>query len=175
MLDSFGDFILPVMVVSIVFSGLVKKIKVFDCFMRGARKGLLTVYELLPSITGLVVAVTMLRASGGMELISRILFPITQLFGVPEEITPMALLSPVSGGGSLTLFESVLKTYGPDSFVGQVASVVMGSTDTTLYAVAVYYSAVNIKNTRHTLFAGLTADFLSLVLSSFFVRLTIGG
>lgn len=174
MLDALGDYVLPTMVVSIVAYGLVKKIKVFDCFMAGARKGLLTVYELLPSITGLVVAVTMLKASGGMDLISKLLSPVTQLFGVPDEITPMALLSPVSGGGSLSLFESVLKTHGPDSFVGQVASVVMGSTDTTLYAVTVYYSAVNIKNTRHTLFAGLTADFLSLVLSAFFVRLTIG-
>ena len=86
----------------------------------------------------------------------------------------MALLSPISGGGSLSLFESVLKTYGPDSFVGQVASVVMGSTDTTLYAVTVYYAAVNIKNTRHTLLAGLTADFMSLILSAFFVRMTVG-
>ena len=86
----------------------------------------------------------------------------------------MALLSPVSGGGSLSLFESVLKNYGPDSFIGQVASVVMGSTDTTLYAVTVYYAAVNIKNTRHTLLSGLTADFMSLVLSAFFVRMTVG-
>lgn len=169
----FGSYILPVMVVGIVLFGLAKKVKVFDCFMAGAKKGLHTVYELLPSITGLVVAVTMLKESGAMEIVSSLFYPITSLFGVPEEITPMALLSPVSGGGSLSLFESVLKTHGPDSFVGQVASVVMGSTDTTLYAVTVYYSAVGIKNTRHTLYAGLTADFLSLVLSAFFVRLTV--
>ncbi len=171
--DNFGSYILPVMVVGIVLFGMVKKVKVFDCFMSGARKGLHTVYELLPSITGLVVAVTMLKESGAMEIISSFLSPVTALFGVPDEITPMALLSPISGGGSLTLFESVLKTHGPDSFIGQVASVVMGSTDTTLYAVTVYYSAVGIKNTRHTLFAGLTADFLSLVLSAYFVRLTV--
>ncbi len=171
--DNFGSYILPVMVVGIVLFGLIKKVMVFDCFMSGAIKGLLTVNELLPSITGLVVAVTMLKESGAMEIISSFLSPVTALFGVPDEITPMALLSPISGGGSLTLFESVLKTHGPDSFVGQVASVVMGSTDTTLYAVTVYYSAVGIKNTRHTLLAGLTADFLSLVLSAYFVRLTI--
>ncbi len=171
--DNFGSYILPVMVVGIVLFGLIKKVKVFDCFMSGAKKGLHTVYELLPSITGLVVAVTMLKESGAMEIISSFLSPVTALFGVPDEITPMALLSPISGGGSLTLFESVLKTHGPDSFIGQVASVVMGSTDTTLYAVTVYYSAVGIKNTRHTLFAGLTADFLSLVLSAYFVRLTV--
>lgn len=174
MTDNWGSYVLPIMVVGIVAFGLYKKIKVFDCFMVGAKKGLHTVYELLPSITGLVVAVSMLKESGAMEIVSGILKPITSFFGVPEEITPMALLSPVSGGGSLSLFENVLKTYGPDSFIGQVASVVMGSTDTTLYAVTVYYAAVNIKNTRHTLISGLTADFMSLVLSAFFVKFTIG-
>lgn len=173
MLDKLGSYILPIMVVGIVTFGLVKKVKVFDCFMKGAKKGLFTVYELLPSITGLVLAVTMLKESGAMDILSSLLSPITSFFGVPDEITPMALLSPISGGGSLTLFESVLKTYGPDSFIGQVASVVMGSTDTTLYAVTVYYSAIGIKNTRHTLMAGLTADFMSLVLSAFFVRMTV--
>lgn len=173
MLDKLGSYILPIMVVGIVAFGLVKKVKVFDCFMTGAKKGLFTVYELLPSITGLVLAVTMLKESGAMDIMSSLLSPITSFFGVPDEITPMALLSPISGGGSLTLFESVLKTYGPDSFIGQVASVVMGSTDTTLYAVTVYYSAIGIKNTRHTLMAGLTADFMSLVLSAFFVRMTV--
>lgn len=173
MLDKLGSYILPIMVVGIVTFGLVKKVKVFDCFMKGAKKGLFTVYELLPSITGLVLAVTMLKESGAMDIMSSLLSPITSFFGVPDEITPMALLSPISGGGSLTLFESVLKTYGPDSFIGQVASVVMGSTDTTLYAVTVYYSAIGIKNTRHTLMAGLTADFMSLVLSAFFVRMTV--
>lgn len=173
MLDKLGSYILPIMVVGIVVFGLVKKVKVFDCFMKGAKKGLFTVYELLPSITGLVLAVTMLKESGAMDILSSFLSPVTSFFGVPDEITPMALLSPISGGGSLTLFESVLKTYGPDSFIGQVASVVMGSTDTTLYAVTVYYSAIGIKNTRHTLMAGLTADFMSLVLSAFFVKLTV--
>lgn len=172
-MKGFDSYLLPLMVVGTVIFGMVKKVRVFDCFMEGAKKGIHTLYELLPGITGLVVAVTMLKSSGAMDLISRALSPMTRLLGVPDEITPMALLSPISGGGSLTLFESVLKSYGPDSFIGQVASVLMGSTDTTLYAVTVYYAAVNIKNTRHTLFAGLCADFASLVLSAFFVRLTV--
>ena len=173
MTDTWGSYVLPIMVVGIVAFGLYKKVKVFDCFMMGAKKGLHTVYELLPSITGLVVAVTMLKESGAMDILSDVLSPVTRLFGVPKEIIPMALLGPISGGGSLSLFESALKAYGPDSFIGQVASVLMGSTDTTLYAVTVYYAAVNIKNTRHTLLSGLTADFMSLVLSAFFVRITV--
>ncbi|MCI7333757.1 MAG: spore maturation protein [Oscillospiraceae bacterium] len=173
MMDIIGEWVLPLMVVSIVIFGLYKKVRVFDCFMEGAKKGLRTVYDLLPTITGLVVAVTMLKQSGGMELIAKAFSPVAALLGVPEDTVPMALLSPISGGGSLSLFESVLKSDGPDSFLGQVASVLMGSTDTTLYAVTVYYAAVGIKNTRHTLYAGLAADFASFVLSPLFVRLTL--
>ncbi len=173
MMDIIGEWVLPLMVVSIVVFGLYKKVRVFDCFMEGAKKGLKTVYDLLPTITGLVVAVTMLKQSGGMELIAKAFSPVAALLGVPEDTVPMALLSPISGGGSLSLFESVLKSDGPDSFIGQVASVLMGSTDTTLYAVTVYYAAVGIKNTRHTLYAGLAADFASFVLSPLFVRLTL--
>ena len=173
MMDIIGEWVLPLMVVSIVVFGLYKKVRVFDCFMEGAKKGLRTVYDLLPTITGLVVAVTMLKQSGGMELIAKAFSPVAALLGVPEDTVPMALLSPISGGGSLSLFESVLKSDGPDSFLGQVASVLMGSTETTLYAVTVYYAAVGIKNTRHTLYAGLAADFASFVLSPLFVRLTL--
>ena len=173
-LNSFGNFVLPVMVVSIIGYGLYKKVKVFDAFIEGAKKGLFTVYELVPTITGLVLAVTMLQKSGGMELIAKAFSPVSSLFGIPEEVTPMALLSPISGGGSLSLFENILKEYGPDSLLGRIGSVLMGSTDTTIYAVTVYYSAINIKNTRHTLYAGLCADFASYVLSTFFVRLTLG-
>lgn len=173
MMDLIGAWVLPLMVVSIVLFGLFKKVRVFDCFMEGAKKGLKTVYDLLPTITGLVVAVTMLKESGAMALIAKAFSPVAALLGVPEETVPMALLSPISGGGSLSLFESVLKSDGPDSFLGQVASVLMGSTDTTLYAVTVYYAAISIKNTRHTLYAGLAADFASFVLSPLFVRLTL--
>lgn len=173
MMDLIGEWVLPLMVVSIVLFGLFKRVRVFDCFMEGAKKGLKTVYDLLPTITGLVVAVTMLKESGAMALIAKAFSPVAALLGVPEETVPMALLSPISGGGSLSLFESVLKSDGPDSFLGQVASVLMGSTDTTLYAVTVYYAAISIKNTRHTLYAGLAADFASFVLSPLFVRLTL--
>lgn len=173
MLDSFSYWILPLAVTGTVIFGLIKKVKVFDCFMQGAKKGIFTVYELLPSITGLVVAVTMLRASGALNILSDVFLPVAKNLNIPGEVIPMALISPVSGGGSMTFFEQVLKEHGPDSFLGQVASVLMGSTDTTVYAVTVYYAAVGIKKTRHTLYAGLIADFTCFLLASFFVRLTI--
>lgn len=173
MIDALSFWVLPLTVVGTVVFGLLKKVKVFDCFAEGAKKGIRTVYELLPSITGLVVAVTMLRASGALTILSDVFSPVADLLNIPSEVIPMALISPVSGGGSMSFFEQVLKEHGPDSFLGQVASVLMGSTDTTLYAVTVYYSAVGIKKTRHTLYAGLIADFTCFLLASFFVRLTL--
>lgn len=173
MLDALSFWILPLTVTATVVFGLIKKVKVFDCFMEGARKGLFTVYELLPSITGLVVAVTMLRSSGALTILSDVFAPVAEKLNIPSEVIPMALISPVSGGGSMTFFEQVLREHGPDSFLGQVASVLMGSTDTTLYAVTVYFSAVGIRKTSHTLYAGLIADFTCFLLASFFVRLTL--
>lgn len=173
MADLLSYWVLPVTVTATVLFGLWKRVKVFDCFMEGAKRGLHTVYELLPSITGLVVAVTMLKASGALTILADVFGPFAERLNIPSEIIPMALISPVSGGGSMTFFEQVLKEHGPDSFLGQVASVLMGSTDTTLYAVTVYYSAIGIKNTRHTLYAGLLADFTTFLLASFFVRLTL--
>lgn len=172
MLDVISYWVLPLTVTATVVFGLVKKVKVFDCFMEGAKRGLHTVYELLPSVTGLVVAVTMLRASGALTILADVFAPVAERMNIPSEIIPMALISPVSGGGSMTFFEQVLKEHGPDSFLGQVASVLMGSTDTTLYAVTVYYSAIGIKNTRHTLYAGLLADFTCFLLAPVFVRMT---
>lgn len=173
MLDLLSYWIMPVTVTATVVFGLYKRVKVFDCFMQGAKRGLHTVYELLPSITGLVVAVTMLKASGALTILADVFEPVAQRLNIPSEVIPMALISPVSGGGSMTFFEQVLKEHGPDSFLGQVASVLMGSTDTTLYAVTVYYSAVGIRKTRHTLWAGLIADFTCFLIASYFVRLTL--
>ncbi len=173
MLDALSYWILPVTVAGTVALGLVRKIRVFDCFVQGAKKGIITVYELLPSITGLVVAVTMLKASGALVILADAFKPVAELLNIPSEVIPMALISPVSGGGSMSFFEQVLREHGPDSFLGQVASVLMGSTDTTVYAVTVYYAAVGIKKTRHTIYAGLAADLVCLLVASFFVRLTL--
>lgn len=171
MLSLIAVWVLPVILVFVFCFAISKKVKAFDCFVCGAVKGIKALYGILPTVVALVVAVTMLRESGATTLIASFFSPVAAILGVPKEIIPVAMLTPFSGGGSMSLFRDVLETYGPDSFIGQVASVLMGSTDTTFYAVSVYFAAVSIKKTRHTLLAGLAADFTSLVLSSFFVRL----
>lgn len=170
MINRIAEWVLPLTVALIFATGVFKGVRVYEVFSQGAKKGLKTVYGIFPTVMALVVAVTMLRESGAMELIAGFFSPVASFLGIPEQIIPIGLLTPVSGGGSLSLFRDVLETEGPDSFAGRVASVLMGSTDTTFYAVSIYFGAVGIKHTRHTLPAGLAADFTSLVLSSFFIR-----
>ena len=171
MINRIALWVLPLAVTLVFSAGALKGGRVFELFRRGVEKGLATVYSIFPTVVALVVAVTMLRESGATKLIADAFSPVASFFGVPSEIIPIGLLTPVSGGGSLSLFRDVLENDGPDSFIGQVSSVLMGATDTTFYAVSIYFGAVGIKKTRHTLLAGLAADFTSLVLSSFFVRL----
>lgn len=173
-MKTLGAVVLPFVLTVIVLWGIVKGVKIFDCFIEGARDGLKTVKNILPSIVGLVVAVSMLKASGGLDIIVKFLSPISGITGIPEEIMPLAVLNPISGGGALSMYEMILKDYGPDSYLGRVASVMMGATETTFYAIAVYYGSVGIKKTRHTLMAGLIADFTSFIASAWTVRLFFG-
>lgn len=169
-----GAIVLPLVVAAIVGFGLFKGVKIFDCFLEGAKEGLITVKNILPSIVGLVVAVSMLKASGGLDIIVKLLSPVSKITGIPEEIMPLAVLNPISGGGALSMYELILKDYGADSYLGRVASVMMGATETTFYAIAVYYGSVGIKKTRYTVIAGLMADFTSFVASAWTVRLFFG-
>lgn len=173
-MKTLGAVVLPLVITVIVFFGIAKGVKIFDCFIEGAKEGLKTVKNILPSIVGLVVAVSMLKASGGLDIIVKFLSPLSVITGIPEEIMPIAVLNPISGGGALSMYELILKDYGPDSYLGRVASVMMGATETTFYAIAVYYGSVGIKKTRHTVMAGLVADFTSFIASAWTVRLFFG-
>lgn len=169
-----GSAILPFVITAVVIFGLARGVKIFDCFLEGAKEGLTTVKNILPSIIGLVVAVGMLKASGGLDIIVKILSPLSGITGIPEKILPLAVLNPISGGGALSMYELILKEQGPDSYLGRVASVMMGATETTFYAITVYYGSVGIKKSRHTVIAGLAADFTSFIASAWTVRLFFG-
>lgn len=173
MLSVLSSWVLPLTVTLIILFGFIRKVRVFELFKEGVSDGLKTVYGIFPTIVCFVVAVTMLRQSGALELLGLVMKPVAGIIGVPEEVIPLSLMSSVSGGGALSVFEGILKDNGPDSFVGQVASVLSGATETTFYAVSVYYSAVAVRDTGHTLSVGLLADFVCLVLSSVFVKLTL--
>lgn len=151
-----------------------KKVPVFDCFIKGAREGLRVLLDITPVIVGFVAMIEIMKSSGLFEVLSAAVAPAAEFFGFPKEIVPMALLRPISGGGSTALLSDLLSQYGPDSLIGRITSVMSGSTETTFYAVAVYYGAVGINKTRYTLFCALLADFTAAVFAVLTVKLFMG-
>ncbi len=167
---NFSSFVLPSVTVLIIVFGLIKKIDVFGTFTQGAKQGAETVFTLLPVLTGLVTAVAMLKASGGTEVITKLLSPVFEFAGIPRDVVPLCILSPVSGSGSLTVFENIIDTCGPDSLQGRIASVIAGSTETTFYAVTVYLGSVGIKKTGVLIPCALLGDIVSFICAAITVR-----
>ena len=168
------DFIMPAFAGLIIVFALIRRVPVFDSFLTGAREGFSVLYQIAPTILGLVFAVSLLRTSGATDVICGFLSPLADAVGFPVEVVPMALLRPVSGGGSTALLMSVFEDCGPDSFAGRVASVLAGSSETTFYAIAMYYGCVGVKKVRHTLIAAIAADLTAVIMSVVFVRLYFG-
>jgi len=166
-------YAVPLMIFVFVLSGIIRKVKVFDAFTEGAKDGLECTIKIMPSLIGLMVGISMFRASGAMEIISQIFAPVLNFLRIPKEIFPLAILRPVSGSGSIAIVTDILNKNGPDSLVGRIASVMMGSTETTFYTLAVYFGCIGIKKTRHTLKSALTADFTGIIFSVFTVYLLL--
>ena len=173
-MDKLGGWILPGAVAVIVLFGIIREVPVFEAFLKGAKEGLRSSISILPTLVGLMMGVTMLQASGALDLISSLVRPLAEWCGFPAEAVPLALLRPFSGSGSTALAASLFQTISPDSFSGRVISVLMGSTETTFYAVAVYYGAVGIKKTRWTIPAALTGDMESMAAAALTVMLFMG-
>jgi len=165
---------IPVMILGIVAFGYFKKVKVYESFTEGAKEGFTTSIMIIPFLVAMLVAIGIFRASGAMDILTSFLAPVAKLIGMPSEVLPMALMRPLSGGGAQGIMTDLFKTYGPDSFIGRVAATMMGSTETTFYVLAVYFGSVAVKNTRHALPAGLTADFVGLVTAVIVVRIILG-
>jgi spore maturation protein B len=164
----------PTFLFLVLTVGLVKKVPIFEEFTAGAGDGLRTCVKVLPSLVALMTAVSMLRASGLMEMLTAVVQPVAELMGIPAEIVPMAVLRPVSGSGSLAMLESIYKIYGADSLIGRVASVMQSSTETTFYTMAIYYGYIGVKRTRHTLVSAMGGDITGIIISALAVRLLIG-
>jgi spore maturation protein B len=164
-MKSISAYAIPAIFLLIIFSGIYKNVKVYDVFIDSAKEGIATVLRIMPSLIGLMVAIGVFRASGALDYIIAALDPITSLLGIPSEALPLALLRPISGSASLALVSDIIKTNGPDSFIGRLVSTMMGSTETIFYTLAVYFGAVGIKNIKYTLAAALIADAVSVFAS----------
>lgn len=165
-----SDAIIPVIVILIILYSAFNGVNIFEEFLNGAKKGFQIVLNITPPLIALILGINMLKASGGLDVLCSILSPVTSFLGIPEKLTPLTIISPISGSGSVSMFESILKDVGPDTFLGRCASVMMGSTETTFYTLTIYYGSINIKKTRHTLPCALCADLTSFILSPVMVE-----
>ncbi len=171
MMNIISSLAIPIMIVGIIVFGLAKRTNVYDSFIEGAKSGLESTIQIAAPLVGLLVGISALRGSGAMEILAKLLAPVTNSLGVPSEILPLALLRPVSGSGSVAIVNDIFKNCGADSLAGKIASVMMGSTETTFYTVAVYFGAVGIKNVRHTVKSALIADLTGMVMAVVTVRM----
>lgn len=162
---------MPVIIGVIVLFGFFKNVDVFDAFAAGAKEGIQASLRILPTLIGLIVAVSMVRASGLLDLVCTLTEPLTRAVGVSPEIAPLAVLRPISGSGSSAYTLSVLQQFGPDSETGKIASVLASSTETTFYAVAVYFGACQYKKLRYTVPAALLGDCAAVVFAVLTVKL----
>jgi len=157
-ISAVSDYAIPVIIFIIVGFAVVKKVKMYEAFVEGAKGGFEVAIKIIPFLVAILVAIGMFRASGAMDYVVRLISPVTDFFGMPAEALPVALMRPLSGSGSLGLVTEIMKTHGPDSFIGRLVSTMYGSTETTFYVLAVYFGSVGVTRTRHAVPAGLLAD-----------------
>ena len=162
---------IPLVLLVFLGWGVVKKVKVYEVFVEGAKDGFNVAIRIIPYLVAMLAAIGIFRASGAMELLISVLAPVTALIGMPPETLPMALMRPLSGSGSLGIMTELMKVHGPDSLIGIMASTMYGSSETTFYVLAVYFGAVNIRNTRHAVPTGLIADLAGMLAAVWIVNL----
>ncbi len=163
--------ILPIMVLIIIIYGIKKKNNIYDSFVEGAKDGLITTFNIFPFIVAMIFSVNILLESGFISYILGFFDNFFKFIGFPIELAPMAVVRPISGTAALAMLNNILETYGPDSFIGRLASTMEGCADTTLYILTLYFGSVKITKSRHALKVGLFADFVSIVASIIIVSI----
>lgn len=151
------------MIAFIPLYAFMKKVPVYESFVDGAKDGFSTAIGIIPHLVGMMVAISVFRASGALEFFTGWMGPLLKMLHVPPEVMPLGILRPLTGTGSLAFTTDLIKTYGPDSMIGRIASTVQGSTDTTLYVLTVYFGAIGIRNGRYALKVGLFSDAIGFV------------
>lgn len=162
---------MPLTILIIVCFAFKEKLSVFDMFLKGATEGIEISLKIFPTLIGLFVAIGMLRDSGILEFITKVISPVLKVIKFPEEIVPLALLRPISGSASMAVATDIIAQNGVDSFIGILAAVIMGATETTLYTIAIYTSSIKIKNTRGVLIASLAADITGIIVALVICRI----
>lgn len=163
--------VVPLLLCAVALYGTAKGVDVYSTLVQGASEGIKTIFGILPALVALMTAVAMLRASGALELAAQALAPLLSRLGLPAELLPLMLMRPISGSAALGVGADLISTYGPDSTLGRTAAVMLGSTETTFYTIAVYFGAVGITKTRYAVPAALCADLAGFLAAAWAVRI----
>ena len=173
-LNAGAIYIIPLLLVGIPMYALaVKKVKVYEVFVEGAKDGFTIAVRIIPYLVAILVAFGMFRASGALDLLLALLAPALNLIGFPPENLPLAMMRPLSGSGSLGLLTDLVNEYGADSMPAKIGATMFGSSETTFYVLAVYFGSVGITRSRHALVAGLTADAVGALSAAYFCLLLL--
>jgi len=170
MLGASVSWIIPIMIFVVFIYAHVKKVRVFETFVEGAKDGFLMAVKLIPYLISIYVAVGIFRESGAIDVLVDMLSPILSVVKAPTEVLFLSIVRSLSGPAALGMMLEIFDAHGPDSFIGRLASTLIGSTDTTFYIIAVYFGSVGIRNTRYSIPVGLFADFTGFVASVYIVR-----
>ena len=165
------ELLVPLLLTFISLYALIRKQDVYALLLSGAREGLSTLLSIAPSLIVLLTGISMLRSSGFFAWMAQALAPVFRFLGMPPELAPLMLVRPVSGSAALAVGAELMKTYGVDSLIGKTAAVMLGSTETTFYTISVYFGSAGIRDTRHTVFAALLADFTGFFMACLTTRL----
>ncbi|MGD6841492.1 spore maturation protein [Bacillus infantis] len=165
---------IPVLIGFILLYGTYKKVPTYESFVDGGKEGIKIAVSIIPFLVGMLVAITVFRASGALEFMMGFIRPAMEAIGVPPEIAPLAIIRPISGTAALGMTSDLIAAHGPDSFIGRLASTLQGSTDTTFYVLTVYFGAVGIKKMGNALKVGLLADLVGFMAAIAVVMLVFG-
>lgn len=173
-ISSISIWLVPILICIVLVHGTIKRVPTYENFVEGGKDGFQIAISVMPYLVGMLVAIGVFRASGAMDALIHLIKPFLASVGVPAEVAPLALIRPISGNGALGVMTDLIKTYGPDSFIGRLAATIQGSTDTTFYIVTVYFGAVGIKRIGDSLKVGLLADLVGVIGAIVIVTLVFG-
>jgi len=173
MINYLSKSIIPIILLIIITYGMLKERKVYEWFIEGAKEGLGVVMRIFPYILAMIIAVQIFREAKLMDALNNIAAPIVNLIGLPKELLPLVIIKPLSGSGAIGVFTEIIKSFGADTRIGLIASVIMGTTETIFYTITVYFGAVKVKKIRHTLWAAVIADITAIIVSISVVNLLL--
>lgn len=164
-MTSLSLYILPLMILGILIAGVIKKVPIYEEFIEGAKDGFKVSISIIPYLVAIIVGISMFKASGGIQLVANIIGGLLEKLSVPFDIIPIMITRSLSGSATLGLFSDIVNTYGAESYITKLAAVMVGSSETTFYVLAVYFGSVGIKKYRYALLTGIIADITGIVLA----------